>query len=129
MATAQIEGILQWTDDRRDGQLRDPAQPLRQAGPGGSVPRQVIRGLNLRPGVLLAGDFKGKTFSRVHTVEGMDPADYAGRASLYDSTALDPQPQIKLEHDPNEFTTRIIDVLCPIGFGQRGLIVAPPRTG
>src|SRR5258705_13283242 len=36
---------------------------------------------------------------------------------------------LKLEHDPNEITTRIIDILTPVGFGQRGLIVAPPRTG
>ncbi len=36
---------------------------------------------------------------------------------------------LKLEHDPAELTTRVIDILTPIGFGQRGLIVAPPRTG
>ena len=42
---------------------------------------------------------------------------------------LDPEPIIRLEHNPSEYTTRIIDILAPIGFGQRGLIVAPPRSG
>jgi transcription termination factor Rho len=36
---------------------------------------------------------------------------------------------IKLEHDPNEMTTRVMDILTPVGFGQRGLLVAPPRSG
>ncbi len=48
---------------------------------------------------------------------------------MYDATAIDPQPMLKLEHRSDELTTRAIDILCPIGFGQRGLIVAPPRTG
>jgi transcription termination factor Rho len=49
---------------------------------------------------------------------------------LFDNlTPLYPQEQLKLEHTPQEYTTRIIDLLTPIGKGQRGLIVAAPRTG
>src|SRR5690606_501773 len=44
-------------------------------------------------------------------------------------TPLYPQQRLRLEHDPNEMTTRIIDLLVPIGKGQRCLIVAPPRAG
>jgi len=42
---------------------------------------------------------------------------------------MDPEPVLRLEHNPAELTTRVIDILTPVGFGQRGLIVAPPRSG
>jgi transcription termination factor Rho len=66
---------------------------------------------------------------RIDSIEGRPPQDYSQIVGMYDGTALDPSPQIKLEHNPTEFTTRVIDILAPIGFGQRGLILAPPRTG
>ncbi len=72
---------------------------------------------------------RGDAILQVDTIEGRSPAEYNEAATLYDSTALDPEPMIRLEHSPTEFTTRIIDILAPIGFGQRGLIVAPPRSG
>ena len=115
-------------DERRDGQLRDPEhllRPLRR----GIVPRRLIRELNLRPGVLVRGTPRGDAILQIDTIEGRSPADFAEKATLYDSTALDPEPMIRLEHNPTEFTTRIIDILAPVGFGQRGLIVAPPRSG
>ena len=89
----------------------------------------MIRELQLRPGLLVRGEPRGRALNRIQAIEGEPPENYADHAGLYDSTALDPEPGIKLEHDPNELTTRIMDVLCPVGFGQRGLIVAPPRTG
>src|SRR5438093_2302842 len=55
--------------------------------------------------------------------------EYAVKVGIYVCTALDPEPMLKLEHHPAELTTRAIDILSPVGFGQRGLIVAPPRTG
>lgn len=129
MSTDQLEGILQFTDERRDGQLRDPMHPLRPLRGGVVVPRQMIRELHLRPGLMIKGDHKGKMLKSVHTIEGRTPDEYIARTTLYDSTALDPQPVMKLEHNPAEFTTRAIDIIAPVGFGQRGLIVAPPRTG
>src|SRR5438093_11196023 len=55
--------------------------------------------------------------------------EYAVKVGIYVCTALDPEPMLKLEHHPAELTTRAIDILSPVGFGQRGLIVAPPRSG
>ena len=124
-----IEGILHITDERQDGQLRDPAQPLRPVRGGITIPRQLIRELSLRPGLMIAGVPRGRSLSRIDSIEGLPPDDYAEKATLYESTALDPQPMIKLEHSSTELTTRAIDILAPVGFGQRGLIVAPPRTG
>lgn len=129
MSTAQLEGILHFVDERQDGQLRDPRQLLRPLPGNFVVPRQVIREMRLRPGLMLKGDPKGRTLSRFSEIEGRAPDAYHDTTALYDATALDPQPMIRLEHDPKELTTRAIDLLAPIGFGQRGLIVAPPRTG
>src|SRR5687767_12018652 len=129
MQTGPVEGILQITDERKDGELRDPLHPLRPVRGNILVSKQTIRQLQLRPGLLLKGTPRGRNLDRIDTIEGLHPDEYASKIHLYDQTALDPAPMIKLEHDPAELTTRAIDILAPIGFGQRGLIVAPPRTG
>jgi len=129
MNNGHVEGLLQVADDRHDGQLRDPAHPLRPVRGNLMVPRQLIRDLHLRPGLLLRGSPRGRMLGSVDSIENRPVDDYIGKTALYDATALDPQPFIKLEHNPAELTTRVIDILAPVGFGQRGLIVAPPRTG
>ncbi|MEA2708754.1 MAG: transcription termination factor Rho [Phycisphaerales bacterium] len=129
MQSGQVEGILQFTDERQDGQLREPLHPLRPVRGNVLVPKQVIRQMQLRPGLTLKGTPRGRNLDRIDTIEGLHPDEYASKVHLYEGTALDPAPMMKLEHDPNELTTRVIDILTPIGFGQRGLIVAPPRTG
>ncbi len=129
MPPASLEGILYIADERKDGQLRDPVHPLRPLGQGIFVPRQLIKDMRLRSGLMLKGDGQGKTMQRIHSIEGRTPDEYAGATHLYESTALDPHPMLKLENSPTEFTTRVVDILAPVGFGQRGLIVAPPRTG
>src|SRR5688500_16524002 len=126
---AQVEGILQFADERQDGTLRDPAFPLRPLRGNLQVPKQMIREMRLRPGLMLKGTPRGRMFDRIETIEGRSPDEYVDKISLYDATALDPAPMMKLEHSPTELTTRAIDILAPVGFGQRGLIVAPPRTG
>src|SRR4051812_3456221 len=125
----QLQGILHIPDERQDGRLRDPAALLRPVKGEILVPRQLIRDYRLRPGVLVAGSPKGRHMTRISSIEGKNPEDYAAVQLLTDRTALDPAPMLKLEHSPTEPTTRIIDILAPVGFGQRGLIVAPPRTG
>src|SRR2546423_103851 len=129
MHNGQIEGLLQVTDERQDGQLRDLLQPLRPVRGNIVVPRQVIRQMQLRPGLLLGGTPRGRALDRIDTIEGLHPDEYASKIHLYEGTALDPAPMIKLEHDPKEITTRVMDILTPVGFGQRGLLVAPPRSG
>jgi transcription termination factor Rho len=129
MNQGPLEGILYIADERHDGQLRDPAHPLRPLRGGIVVPRNLIREWNLRPGLLLRGEQRGRALGKLQSVEGGSPNEYAEKTHLYDGTALDPAPMLKLEHDPNELTTRVMDILAPVGFGQRGLLVAPPRTG
>jgi len=129
IAEHEVEGILNFTDERQDGQLRDPLQPLRPLKGGLFVSRQMIREMRLRPGLIVKGSLKGKHVSRINQIEGLHPGEYVDKISLYEGTAMDPEPMIKLEHDPAELTTRCIDILSPVGFGQRCLIVAPPRSG
>ncbi len=124
-----VTGVLQQLDERKDGQLREPDHLLRPVKGGIVVPRELIAQHRLRPGLLLQGPIKGNRMGRIDLVEGRPLDDWLGRTTLYEQTPLDPQPILRLEHNPTEYTTRVIDLLAPVGFGQRGLIVAPPRTG
>jgi transcription termination factor Rho len=124
----EVEGILSVIDDR-DGHLRDAAHPLRSARGNVVIPRNVIRDMHLRPGLLLRGNPRGSVLDKFSQIENRSPDEYVDKIPYYDSTALDPTPFLKLENNPAELTTRVIDILTPVGFGQRGLIVAPPRSG
>ncbi|MCA2221232.1 transcription termination factor Rho [Nonomuraea aurantiaca] len=66
---------------------------------------------------------------RLDTVNGMDPEQARNRPDFNKLTPLYPQDRLRLETEPNILTTRIIDLVSPIGKGQRGLIVSPPKAG
>ncbi|MEV0582198.1 transcription termination factor Rho [Nonomuraea sp. NPDC050310] len=66
---------------------------------------------------------------RLDTVNGMDPEQARNRPDFNKLTPLYPQERLRLETEPNILTTRIIDMVSPIGKGQRGLIVSPPKAG
>ncbi len=116
------------------GFLRNAARNYvaQQADP--YVPAPFIQKLGLREGVLLAGPVDaarkgtGPRLARVEAVEGQPPDQYRPR-KFDDLTPIDPHEAIHLETTSDRLTTRVMDLLTPIGKGQRGLIVAPPRTG
>jgi transcription termination factor Rho len=66
---------------------------------------------------------------RLDKVNGLDPERSASRPEFSKLVPLYPQDRLRLETDPGLMTTRIIDLICPIGKGQRGLIVSPPKAG
>jgi transcription termination factor Rho len=66
---------------------------------------------------------------RVDTVNGLDPRETRRRPDFYDLTPLFPQERLRLETEPHNLTNRVIDLVMPIGKGQRALIVAPPKAG
>ena len=66
---------------------------------------------------------------RLDKVNGLDPERSASRPEFNKLVPLYPQDRLRLETDPGLMTTRIIDLICPIGKGQRGLIVSPPKAG
>jgi transcription termination factor Rho len=72
---------------------------------------------------------QGPRLSAVTEIEGAAPDEYKGKPAFDRLTPVDPNQWLRLETVPERFTTRVIDMFTPIGKGQRGLIVAPPRTG
>ncbi len=66
---------------------------------------------------------------KVEAVNGAPPEESRRRPNFRELTPLHPDDLLKLEHDPTDLSTRIIDLFCPIGKGQRGLIVSPPKAG
>jgi transcription termination factor Rho len=95
-----------------------------------------IRRFNLRTGVTVAGQIRPPkeneryfALLRVETVNQVDPSENIARVHFDDLTPLHPHQRIVMEHDSAEVCTRIVDMITPIGFGQRGLIVSPPRAG
>jgi transcription termination factor Rho len=66
---------------------------------------------------------------RLDTVNGVDPEQSRNRPEFSKLTPLYPQDRLRLETEPNILTTRVIDLVAPIGKGQRGLIVSPPKAG
>ncbi len=98
-------------------------------------PSQIKR-FSLRDGDLVSGPVRGPknderyfALLRADAVNGRDPEESRRRVQFQDLTPLHPDEHLKLEHDPSEVSTRLIDLFCPIGKGQRGLIVSPPKAG
>src|SRR5579862_6959496 len=95
-----------------------------------------IRRFGLRTGATVAGQIRPPkeneryfALLRVEAINGQDPNTLAERVSFDDLTPLHPSKRLKLAADPIELSTRIVDIVAPIGMGQRGLIVSPPRAG
>src|SRR3989440_11381424 len=72
---------------------------------------------------------KHNPLARLDTINGMDPEEARRRPEFYKLTPLYPQERLRLETEPNILTTRVIDLVMPIGKGQRALIVSPPKAG
>jgi transcription termination factor Rho len=66
---------------------------------------------------------------RIEHVNGLDPETARKRPTFDKLTALFPDQRLRLEHDPKGYTERILDLVCPIGKGQRGMVVSPPKAG
>lgn len=95
-----------------------------------------IRRFDLQTGDIVAGQIrppkeKERFFAllRVEAVDKEDPEKAKDKTHFDNLTPLFPDERLMLENDPEEYSTRVLDLVCPIGKGSRGLIVAPPRTG
>ena len=90
----------------------------------------VIRRYGLRKGDLVDG-VRGtqRALTEVARVNGRTPEELRGRRHFRDLTPLHPRERIRLEHPASGLTGRVADLLAPVGKGQRGLLVAPPKTG
>lgn len=98
------------------------------------VPRSMIEKLHLQQGLMLSGMARragnGLELVGLEQVEGMALEEYReSRRPFSELISIDPNEMFKLESEPERLTTRVIDLLSPIGKGQRCLIVAPPKAG
>ena len=104
------------------------------------VPAELVAKFSLRPAQHITVEIEERhapnrpegikrVALNVIDIEGMDPQTYAARKAFTELTALDPSPRLTLEHRGCAPACRLIDLFCPIGFGTRGLIVAPPKAG
>ncbi|MGA1571158.1 MAG: transcription termination factor Rho [Ilumatobacteraceae bacterium] len=102
------------------------------------VPVRMSRQYGLRKGDHLVGmmrpagrNEKNPAILEIQTVNGRPPEEAKKRRKFEDMTALFPDEKLRLENedDPTDMTSRIIDLICPIGKGQRGIIVSPPKAG
>jgi transcription termination factor Rho len=118
------------------GVLRSPQRDFGPESEDPVVPRDLIRKLELEPGVELTGmavpsERPGRPpcLSEIRTINGAEPQAWPPKARFKDLVAEDPVERIRLESDPAEISTRVVDLIAPIGKGQRCLIVAPPKAG
>ncbi|MFN3345363.1 MAG: transcription termination factor Rho [Chloroherpetonaceae bacterium] len=98
-------------------------------------PSQIKR-FNLKTGDTVSGQVRapkeGERFFallKIETINGVTPEELKDRVPFDNLTPLYPQERLKLETTPGEYSTRVLDIFAPIGKGQRGLIVAQPKTG
>ena len=135
-------GVLEILHDRDQGYgfLRSSRYNYLQSNDDIYVSPSQIRRFDLRTGHEVAGKIRPPKKSenkeeryfallQIETVNQENP-DIAKERILFDNlTPVYPFERLQLEHDPSEFSTRIVDLMSPIGKGQRGLIVAPPYSG
>jgi transcription termination factor Rho len=118
------------------GFLRSPDNDYNRAESDPYVPPGMVRGLKLETGVEIAGTAvpatrtgHGPWLDAVQAINGEDPRKWEHRTPFKDLVAEDPSERIRLESSSEELSTRVVDLVTPIGKGQRCLIVAPPKAG
>jgi transcription termination factor Rho len=117
------------------GFLRDPAKSYRPWVADALVPAALVQGFQLREGAFVRGLAqevrKGKSplLQEVLEVEEVPASEYRCMPKFESLTPVHPSELLRLETGPQPLSTRIMDLFAPVGKGQRGLIVAPPRSG
>jgi len=129
------EGVLEVLPDQF-GFLRSPDFSYLPGPDDVYMSPSQVRRLNLKTGDTVSGEIRhpkeGERYfalTKIVSINHEDPQKSLHRVLFDNLTPLYPQKQIKLETNPDNYTGRVMDLLSPIGKGQRGLIVASPRTG
>jgi len=129
------EGTLEIMNDGY-GFLRSPEYSYVASADDVYVSPSQIRRFGLRKGQIIRGLIRPPketetyfALLRVEAINGRDPKDVHDLSTFENLTPLHPEERIHLETESEIIETRVIDLVAPMGFGQRALIVAPPRTG
>ena len=129
-----VQGILE-LHPKGYGFLRDPKAGYISQETDPFVSGSLLEKYGIREGVLITGESipggrgQGPRLKSIQSIEGRLPEQYAEIKNFDQLTPINPNVQIKLETGPTPITMRVMDLLTPIGKGQRALIVAPPRSG
>ncbi|WNG45705.1 transcription termination factor Rho [Archangium minus] len=130
---APVEGVLDTEAKGPNAFLRQLKRNLLPAPDDAEIPKNLVQKLRLRPGqyVNALAQMKGQKgiIQRVEQVDGRPLEQMSRLPHFADLTSVDPVERIKLENGHREMVTRVLDLIAPIGKGQRALIVAPPKTG
>ena len=128
-----IKGILQIRPDN-SGIIH--AHGYMKSNDDAFVPAYLIRSARLRTGDVIEGSLrpsrggdKRAGLAQITTVNGLDPEQIRNRPKFGDLTPVYPNEPLRMEHGKDSITGRAIDIVSPIGKGQRGLIVSPPKAG
>lgn len=128
-----IKGILQIRPDS-SGIIH--AHGYMKSNDDAFVPAYLIRSARLRTGDVIEGSLrpsrggdKRAGLAKITTVNGLDPEQVRNRPKFGDLTPVYPNEPLRMEHGKDSITGRAIDIVSPIGKGQRGLIVSPPKAG
>ena len=115
------------------GFLRIPGKNFEQARDDVFVTPETIRKYNLRLGQWIHGIYqegpRGPQLVEISKVNDMTPEEASKLPHFDELKAINPSKRISFETTPERFTTRVVDIMAPVGRGQRGLIVSPPRSG
>lgn len=126
------EGIVE-VSGKGFGFLREARRNFTQSNNDIFVTPEIVRKYGLRDGMWIKGEIRrgnrGPQMYKLVEIEGGDPEKFQNLPVFEELSVINPNQRIKLETVPERFTTRVIDLIAPVGKGQRGLIVAPPRTG
>ena len=133
--TLAVAGVLQVAPEGH-GFLRSAATDFEMQPNDPWVPRELVARLGLETGVELDAHAVPSSrpgfppgVARIATINGLAPEAYAQRTPFKNLVAEDPTERIHLEIDASETSMRVVDLIAPIGKGQRCLIVAPPKAG
>ena len=134
-AELTYSGVLE-LNSKGSGYLRDPSRNYRINSTDGHVGLPLLTRFQLKQGVRLTGlaveaPKRGEAprIAELIEIEGRTPDQYLDLQKFDELTVIDPHEQIRLETGAEPLGMRVMDLLTPIGKGQRGLVVAPPRSG
>lgn len=132
IAPVYAEGIVE-VSGKGFGFLREAKRNFSQSHSDVFVTPEVVRKHGLRDGMKIKGETRrgsrGLQLFKLIEIEGEPPEKFTNLPIFEELTTINPNKRIVLETVPDRVTTRVMDLMTPIGRGQRGLIVAPPRTG
>jgi transcription termination factor Rho len=117
------------------GFLRNPENNYDRVRSDPFVPGTMIEKFRLREGVMIQGMVQharrqqGPRLREITDIDGMTPEEYLNVKPFESLTPINPESWLRLETGPEPLSTRVMDLLTPLGKGQRALVVAPPRTG